>query len=594
MGLCSHRFRDQARACPHAAIGETGLCLWHNPAVRKDDAYVCGLLKQADVLAKGDLAEFHLAGLSWPGASLPLRNLRCADLRDAVLDGAALDGCDLTGAVLRRASLKRCDLRGARLAGVDLAGANLCGADLREADLTGTVIDGTLLMGADLTGANLAGAEIRSFRWNRRTRFAGVKGFESQGETGEEAPTQAFVAPLAHETGHAVVSDLDDGGPDDLRTREYVAQQVDDRTPAEPSAATAQTRIQVQPPPRTVRHWWPLAAAASLAIAGGAVGLWGWRQAQQAAAPEAARWALLEQERDNLVRQHEADLAEMRRVQERERTVGTQLAALKQDTAQRRAELEATRSALQEAQHEADRRHAAEDRAAILGITVRELESINGELARHGSRQERLGRVMADGVVRLDRERGEALTALERNRADTQRLAVLEQEVRQLGGRLETASRDRDVLAERNRALSGELLTARRDIERYLARIEGTHLHESLVGGSEASLLPVAAGMPLALDGDYLLTLRVDPGEPSGSVQMRVVVQRPPAAANPEVTVVLFDAERRPLRRLAFSFPHVDRGAPLVSATAITTCDRFPAFVRVQVVPGLDGMTAAR
>lgn len=597
MAACSHPFSDPGRSCPHAVVGESGLCLWHNAAVRKGDVYVRDLLLQADVLAKGDLAGFQLAGLVWPGAALPMRNLRGADLRDAVLDGAELDGCDLSAANLRRASLKRCDLRGVRLVGADLTGVNLCDADLRDADLSGAVVDGSLLMGADLTGANLAGAQVHSFRWNRRTRFAGVKGFEARPDGGTDAPTQAFLAPLATETRGISMSTLSDGDPEDQRTREFCAvAEAQDDTPAEPLLATAPTRLSIAPAPvPAARPRWPLAVAASLAVVGLSVGVWGWQAGNTSAAPEAMRWTALERERDNLLRQHEADLAEMRRIQDRERTTELRTTAQQQELAQRRSELEATRSSLREALLDAGRRQSAEDRAAMLGLTVQELESINGELARHGARQERLGRVLADGVVRLDQERGEAVLALERNRTDAQRLAVLEQEARRLGVQLHETGRDRDALMERNRILAHDLQAAQQDIERYLARIEGTQLQETLTGaGGDLPLLPVVPGSPIALNGAYLLTLRVDPGPQTGSVQTQVVVQRPPSAANPEVTVMLFDADRQPLRRLAYSFPHVDRGAPLVTSTTITACDRFPAFARVQVVPGLDGMTAAR
>jgi len=58
--------------------------------------------------------------------------------------------------------------------------------------------------------------------------------------------------------------------------------------------------------------------------------------------------------------------------------------------------------------------------------------------------------------------------------------------------------------------------------------------------------------------------------------------------------VVLYDQDERPLRRFSYSFPHVDDGRPFVSSATTVACDRFPAFVRVQVAPGLDDLAARR
>src|SRR4051812_1944973 len=80
MAACTYTYLEAHAACPHPATSEGGLCLWHNRLVSKSDAYVRGLLTQADALGQTDLSEFHLAGLQWPGAHLPLRRLTRADL----------------------------------------------------------------------------------------------------------------------------------------------------------------------------------------------------------------------------------------------------------------------------------------------------------------------------------------------------------------------------------------------------------------------------------------------------------------------------------------------------------------------------------
>jgi hypothetical protein len=133
----------------------------------------------------------------------------------------------------------------------------------------------------------------------------------------------------------------------------------------------------------------------------------------------------------------------------------------------------------------------------------------------------------------------------------------------------------------------------RGELARYLARVQGTGLQDYLT--SDPASLPVMAvqpGQPLALGGDYCLTLRVDPAARAGTVQVALTVQRPAALANPDVAVLLLDQDRQMLRRVAWSFPHVDGGAPVVAASSVVACDRFPAFVQVLVSPAVE--TTAR
>ncbi len=595
MPSCIHLYGSEHGNCPQPTAGDGGHCLWHNPAVRKGDAYVPELLAQADRLAKGDLAEYHLAGLVWPRASLPLRNLRGADLADAFLDGADLGGSDLSGGSLRRASLKHADLHGARLTGCDLTGVNLSGADLRGADLSAAVLNGTILLGADLRGANLAGAQVAGFLWNRLTRFAGVTGLEAGVAIGDQDATQSFITPLAlGERAEGELSALGEVDPAALKTRVF--------SPL-PRSATTVAAI-------------PLALAAPAApapAAGGAAGGRGhgpasarrgrrgrdhaaardrrrrWRR-HRAATPSAQR---SEQERAGLQRQHDADLAEIRRFQGRDREHDDGVAAAKQEAAVRRAEAEQLRAALRESENEVVRLRGADDRATVLAIKLAEAQDLNREIARQTSRQDQLSRILAEGVSRLQQDKEKLTAERDQHVVDESRARQFEGEATASRGTIASLGKERDELLGQNQKLLGELLGAQRDIERYLARVNATHLQDYLTESDhKAPLLPVVAGKPLALSGDYLLTLRIEPGAQPGQVGCLVVAQRPPAATNPEITVVLYDQDERPLRRFSYSFPHVDDGRPFVSSATTVACDRFPAFVRVQVAPGLDDLAA--
>ncbi len=674
MSACTYRRAGEDVVCPHDVVPGSAVCLWHNPAVRKTDAYVRELLQRADARGKGDLHGFQLAGLVWPQAGLPLRNLRGCDLRDAFLDAADLGGADLADAVLRRTSLKGADLRSARLAGTDLSGCNLSGADLRDADLSGALLADTCLLGADLRGARFAGARIVSFRWNQLTRFAGVSGLDPNGAQCGPDETQVFLAPLLASDPHpsGVRSALADPDLELTKSRIFapgplVAPVVAAPVPA--AAATADEPVTVAiaaatvattaapavapatvstaapsvpttaiaaapsgplvgttsyPPsrtPATALHALPrpraghgllVATVAALVLAAGGVGagVYGWQVAMQARGvaaaasaalqakpvpPDAARLAQLEGERTASARQHEADLAELKRLQGTVHEAADRGANARQEAAVSRAESEQLRANLHASENEALRLQGVDDRCTVLAQQLKQAQSLAADLARHGAKESRVAVILAQGVDRLQDENRTLAEQRDQRLLDYGNAAQAQGEVKRLHGELDTAIAERERLHQQNQQLTASLLGAQHDIERYLARITATHLQDYL-GSDNAHepLLPLTAGTPVALSGDYLLTLRVDRGQTPGTVQAQVVVQRPPAATNPEVTIVLYDQDERPLRRIAYSFPHVDGGAPFVSGMTTVACDRFPSFARVLVAAGMDDVSAKR
>ncbi|MCK6491435.1 MAG: pentapeptide repeat-containing protein [Planctomycetes bacterium] len=586
MGACSHILPDPRETCPHQVPAGAERCLWHNPTVPKHQPYVAEVFRHADAASGGRFAGAHLAGMRLLDTDLRGRDLRGADLRDAVLDGCDLGGADLAGANLRRASLRHARLQGARLTGADLTGANLTGADLREVDFGEAVVSGTALGGADLRGANLKGAHIHDFHWNRLTRFAGVRGLEAAGERAGDDSTQIFPAPLALgdqdvDSGERLAFERD---PALERTRTFSAAPV---LPPLPAAAAA-----LPPPPRRRGAWLVPALAGALLVGaawGGAVVL---RQqdAVVAPAPGPDRSAEIAQ----LVRQHQADLDELAASQRRLGEVSDQLAQLRQAGSAGAAELERLRGQLADQDGELGRLRAADDRAAVLAAKVGGLEGLSADLARQSARQDHIARVLADGLERykgeaerLAKSEGELRTRAAEADRDRNDAVKLRQEVAVL-------RQERDTLQGLYQRTGAELQSARRDIQRYLARVNASSLQGVLGDDAGGAMLAVKPGQPLALGGDYLVSLVVDrvAGQ-AGQVQVKLVVQRPAAAANPDTTVVLYDQAGRPLRRLSFSFPHVDGGPPFVSASASVACDRFPTQARILLVPG-DATVAAK
>jgi hypothetical protein len=513
-------------------------------------------------------------------------------MRDMHLDGADLSGCELTGVNLKRASLKRADLRSAQLCGADLSNTNLAGADLRDANLSGAHLSSTILNGCDLRGANLAGAHIVTFCWNRRTRFAGVKGLDIQPDkASDNDPTQAFPSQLAMaDYSDSEPSALTDPDPALEKTHIYSPVITGFITPDLPHTSADIVPVVTS----TWRSRFTIAASLLLAVGGATYGFWGWSQAKPATVSTHDHAHLIV-EIANLQQQHEADLSEIMRLQEKQRENSEQATMAKQDAAVARAQSDSMRAALRASESDLMRLHNAHDQAAILEQKLAQMITINRELAKQGAREADIGRILVNGVDRLRDEKSDLVKERDQLAIDRTHLTNVENELQKLRAEFNTVSSERNHLLAHNQQLTNDLLSATRDIERYLARVNATHLQDYLAGDNNSvPLLAIQAGKPLALTGDYLLTLRIDHGSQPGTVLTNIVVQRPNSATNPDITVVLYDQQHQPLRRLAYSFPHVDAGRPFVASSTEIACEHFPAYARIHVTPGLDGLSAKR
>ncbi len=135
---CSYQDPD-GNKCPEPA-GESGLCLWHDPVIKKLGASHAKRLEEL-VRSGRSLAGFQLNG--------------------AKLDGINLNVEDQSrGADLRGANLSRASLRGAHLFRVDLFESNLLKADFTDANLNGANLEH-----ANLLGAEFANSRIDGVRW---------------------------------------------------------------------------------------------------------------------------------------------------------------------------------------------------------------------------------------------------------------------------------------------------------------------------------------------------------------------------------------------------------------------------------------------
>ncbi len=554
---CRHPFAPPRQAaCPHPTLPGADLCLWHRGGVPKGDAYVPALIQKADASANGDLEDACLVGLVMPGAELPGRNLRGADLRDADLCGAKLCGSDLGRAILRRARLRQADLSLTVLAGADLTGCDLTGADLSGADLSGALLDGTVLLGANLSEATLTGAQIRSFAWNRRTRLDGVQGLQPE----------AF-----HGSGTAR-SSLDDD-PELDRTHLYlvpVSMANEPGTDLRPDTEGAHSS------PLTPHRWRRPTALVLLGAASFLVGIMGALVvAQTRRTPEPMAPVIASATGPGIVP-----------------PTASVDPGWRDQVRFHQGEAQALRQRLTEAEAELSRLRAADDAAVVAGERLATAQADRRALAGASARQETVGRILADGVDRLTSENLALTTARDELQAQATRLPGLEREAAALAKELTTIRDERDALSHELVTGRNELAQARTVIERYLTRVRATALEDDLVTGRDAPLLALSPGVPVALGGDYVVTLRCDGQvERDGMVTMDLVVQQPTGGSAPDIAVVLYDAKQQPLQRVSYSFPQADMRRGFVSAGSRLALNHFPSFARVTLTPPVSADT---
>lgn len=591
MGTCAHRYRESHTACPYTTVEGSNACLWHDGSVRKDDAYVPALLDSADIHGDGNLDEFQLAGLHWPEAQLQGRSLRHVNLRDAVLDVANFGGTDLAGANLSRASLKRANLQRACLTGADLTACNLTGADLREADLKKCKLNHTVLNSADLRGADLTGATIDGFLWNGRTRFQGIRGIGEPMQAGEDDETRPCLSPM--------VAGAIAGDDDDSRARSL----LEDPDPAREEtrafdAVVIPVHTDESSRPKTNRYTKRrerlLIAATCIslttAFAGISIILTNPRTAQSTnTAPDPAFTRELHQAQQQL----SATTAEVTNLQQQQSELLNARDKAEQRATVARAELARQNDLLRQSQSDAAYLRGADDRLATASTQLTSVESDRAHLAAELVRQQRLGRILAEGAKRLDEQSKIDQAALTDLQSRVERTELMTRELTIAREQISQAKAVAEQQTARAQILNDELARVRDDLDRYLGRVTGTAWQDLLTADENQSpFIPIIADRTVTLGGAYAVTVRIGKGERPQSVATALTIQGNLGSANPDVALVLYDNDHRVLRRLAFGFPSQNDAHPIAAARAEIACDQFPAYARVLVAPSL--ATAAR
>ena len=122
------------------------------------------------VLEETVLSGANLVGANFTNANLRHANLEGADLSGAALWRADLEQANLGGARLSRANMTEINLFQANLHRCDLKGSNLYGARVSQA-----LLDEADLRFADLRRANLTDANVTEIRYNKASRYRGIR-----------------------------------------------------------------------------------------------------------------------------------------------------------------------------------------------------------------------------------------------------------------------------------------------------------------------------------------------------------------------------------------------------------------------------------
>ena len=158
---CGYQGPD-GTGCPEPA-GESGLCLWHDPAIKKSGPDYTKRLEEL-VRSGRSLAGFQLSGAQLDGINLIVQGQSSgADLRDVNLSRASLRGSHLFHANLSASNLLKADFTNANLNGANFEHANLLGTELANSRMDGVHWGAELIQHSEGRKARRAGAKEEAY-----------------------------------------------------------------------------------------------------------------------------------------------------------------------------------------------------------------------------------------------------------------------------------------------------------------------------------------------------------------------------------------------------------------------------------------------
>ena len=435
------------------------------------------------------------------------------------------------------------------------------------------------MRGTNLDGADLSQANVERFLWNRSTCFTNVRGLDAdpQADTGEEAVTQPYVSALAAQNPRGPSSDLfqiDDERIDE--THIYHA--------PEPSHASTEVEPALEPhdisarkPSVVIRYsrWQTVVTAAALLVAVPAVVIAALviqrlQEAQETQTPlvQTPILPIEASTEDSPSVASVADDAAIAALEHRLERTNQLVSTLRSEVyrhEQRARSLEEDRNAQR---IELARYHLLDQTESSARQKLSNLQRRYEALVTEKRRLQDTAAIMAVGVDRL-RDENKELKAFKEERLghafDVRQLQDEADKLRKNNLALEKRITESE---DRSQRLATALGRAQETMNHFLARIQGSQFYSYLtdadVDGSVYDLVP---GKPLLLGGDYLVTLDANPAaDDPRSLDTSLVVQRPPHASMPDITLIFLGPDQRALRSVSYSFPHIQSDQPFVTA----------------------------
>ena len=166
---------------------------------------------------------------------------------------------------------------------------------------------------------------------------------------------------------------------------------------------------------------------------------------------------------------------------------------------------------------------------------------------------------------------------------------MLQTKTLQLQHENDTLRNENDTVREHNQSLLAELTGARKSLERFLSRIEGSRLHAFLTkDASQIQAIPIQADKPIVLSGDHLITLEIKNSKKNGFIESKLFVQGGPQTQMPDVNVIFYNAQMQAIRSISYGFPAENAKDNFAVSTAQFNTPSFPSFVRILVNPGVE------
>ena len=243
--------------------------------------------------------------------------------------------------------------------------------------------------------------------------------------------------------------------------------------------------------------------------------------------------------------------------------------------------------------HATNQRQHELERQADLYVLLREqhntLQERHRQLRLRTERNEDMASILSKGVQELSAREQQLSQRTFDETSLRSRIETLQNELNRHQAARKALSEELTRAQNRNEQLFADLSEASLQLEQVVSQVRGTALEQLLHSShEEAPLVQIIPGRPITFGGDYLLTMHVNPGNQADSVATRLVIQGPHNEQIPDVEVIFYGSDGKPLRKMRLGFPDSDSTRGFASAHTELSMSEFPTSARMivsQAVP---------